>query len=88
MLGVAMELFSQYGFAGTSLQMIADELDLTKAAIYYHFQTREKLLLALMRPIQSQIGKVVESAEGQRGARAARKRCSTATPISSPGTDF
>ena len=70
MLGVAMELFSKYGFAGTSLQMIADELDLTKAAIYYHFRTREELLLALMRPIQSQIRDVVESAEGRRGARA------------------
>lgn len=70
MLGVAMELFSKYGFAGTSLQMIADELDLTKAAIYYHFRTREELLLALMRPMQSQIRDVVDSAEGRRGARA------------------
>ena len=70
MLGVAMKLFSKYGFAGTSLQMIADELDLTKAAIYYHFRTREELLLALMRPIQSQIRDVVERAEGRRGARA------------------
>jgi AcrR family transcriptional regulator len=70
MLAAAMKLFSRYSFAGTSLQMIADELDLTKAAIYYHFQTREKLLIALMRPILSEIGKVVETAERQRGARA------------------
>jgi AcrR family transcriptional regulator len=70
MLGVAIKLFSKYGFAGTSLQMIADELDLTKAAIYYHFRTREELLLALMRPIQSQIRGVVETAERRRGARA------------------
>lgn len=70
MLAAAMKLFSQYSFAGTSLQMIADELDLTKAAIYYHFQTREKLLLALMQPILSEIGKVAETAERQRGARA------------------
>ena len=47
-LDVAMNLFSQYSFAGTSLQMIADELNLTKAAIYYHFRTREQLLIALM----------------------------------------
>ena len=70
MLAAAMKLFSQYSFAGTSLQMIADELDLTKAAIYYHFQTREKLLIALMQPILSEIGKVVDTAERQRGARA------------------
>ena len=39
-----MRLFGRRSFAGTSLQMIADELDLTKAAIYYHFRTREDLL--------------------------------------------
>jgi AcrR family transcriptional regulator len=70
MLAAAMKLFSQHSFAGTSLQMIADDLDLTKAAIYYHFQTRETLLLALMQPILSEIGKVAETSERQRGARA------------------
>jgi AcrR family transcriptional regulator len=70
MLTTAMKLFSQYSFAGTSLQMIADELDLTKAAIYYHFRTREHLLLALMQPILDQVRTVVETAEGRRGARA------------------
>ncbi|HTZ14978.1 MAG TPA: helix-turn-helix domain-containing protein [Mycobacterium sp.] len=70
MLAAAMKLFSQYSFAGTSLQMIADELNLTKAAIYYHFQTREKLLLALMQPMLREIGNVVETAERQRGTRA------------------
>jgi AcrR family transcriptional regulator len=50
--------------------MIADELDLTKAAIYYHFRTREQLLLALMRPMLHEIGAVVDAAERRRGARA------------------
>ncbi|HEY0228145.1 MAG TPA: helix-turn-helix domain-containing protein, partial [Mycobacterium sp.] len=49
--------------------MIADELGLTKAAIYYHFPTREKLLIALMQPILSEIGRVVETADRQRSAR-------------------
>ena len=70
MLAVAMALFSERGFAGTSLQMIADELDMTKAAIYYHFRTRDELLLALMRPILAEIGKVVTAAESRRSARA------------------
>jgi AcrR family transcriptional regulator len=69
-LAVAMQLFSQYGFAGTSLQMIADELELTKAAIYYHFRTRDELLLALMRPMLTEIGNVVETAERQGGTQA------------------
>jgi AcrR family transcriptional regulator len=70
LLAAAMRLFSQYSFAGTSLQMIADELGLTKAAIYYHFPTREQLLIALMQPILVEIRTVVESAERRRGARA------------------
>jgi AcrR family transcriptional regulator len=69
MLDIAIKLFSQYGFAGTSLQMIAGELGFTKAAIYYHFRTREQLLIALMQPILTEIGAVVEKAERQRSAR-------------------
>ncbi len=70
MLEMALELFLQHSFAGTSLQMIADELGLTKAAIYYHFRTREQLLIALMEPILRDMATVVGAAERKRGARA------------------
>jgi AcrR family transcriptional regulator len=70
LLDAAVKLFGQYSFAGTSLQMIADELDFTKAAIYYHFRTREELLLALMEPILGEIRVVVENAEAQHDAQA------------------
>lgn len=70
LLDAAVPLFLRYSFAGTSLQMIAAELGLTKAAIYYHFRTREQLLIAMMAPILDQIRTVVEKAERQRGVRA------------------
>lgn len=69
LLDVAMALISQHGFAGTSLQMIADEFGFTKAAIYYHFRTRDQLLIALMEPLAHQIRQVVETAESQRTPR-------------------
>jgi AcrR family transcriptional regulator len=69
LLDVAVALVSQHGFAGTSLQMIADELGFTKAAIYYHFRTRDDLLVALMKPILRQIREVVEAAESERTPR-------------------
>lgn len=69
LLDVAMVLISQHGFAGTSLQMIADELGFTKAAIYYHFRARDQLLIALMEPLLHQIRRVVESAESHRTPR-------------------
>jgi AcrR family transcriptional regulator len=65
LLDIAKVLISQHGFAGTSLQMIADELGFTKAAIYYHFRARDQLLIALMEPLLHQIRHVVETAESQ-----------------------
>ena len=51
LIDVAVDLFTRHSFAGTSLQMIADEMGFTKAAIYYHFRTREELLDAVVEPI-------------------------------------
>jgi AcrR family transcriptional regulator len=69
LLDVAVTLISRHGFAGTSLQMIADDLGFTKAAIYYHFRTRDQLLIALMEPLLQQIRRVVEGAEAQHTSR-------------------
>lgn len=49
-LEAALDLFSEHGFAGTSLQDIADRLGVTKAAVYYHFRSKDDLLLALVEP--------------------------------------
>jgi AcrR family transcriptional regulator len=65
LLEVAMALISKHGCASTSLQMIADELGITKAAIYYHFRNRDELLVALMEPMLHQSLEVVEMAESQ-----------------------
>lgn len=69
LLDATATLISQHGFAGTTLQMIADELGFTKAAIYYHFRAREQLLVALMNPILHEIRRAVETAESQPTAR-------------------
>lgn len=70
LIDVAVDLFTTHSFAGTSLQMIADEMGFTKAAIYYHFRTREELLTAVLAPIFEQLRAVIEGAEAQRGANA------------------
>ena len=46
-LDVALELFTEQGFDGTSLREIAEQLGVTKAAIYYHFESKDDILLAL-----------------------------------------
>jgi AcrR family transcriptional regulator len=46
-LDVALALFIEQGYDGTSLREIAERLGVTKAALYYHFASKEDLLLAL-----------------------------------------
>ncbi len=66
LIEVAIDLFTRHSFAGTSLQMIADELGFTKAAIYHHFRTREQLLAAVLAPILDELRTVIEAAETRR----------------------
>jgi len=42
-LRIAMGLFAQNGFDGTSIRDIADAAGLTKPALYYHFSDKEEL---------------------------------------------
>jgi AcrR family transcriptional regulator len=49
-LGTAQRLFAELGYDATSLQMIADEMGLTKAAVYYHFRAKSDILHAAMLP--------------------------------------
>ncbi|MFF7759237.1 TetR/AcrR family transcriptional regulator [Streptomyces griseorubiginosus] len=44
---VALELFAEQGYEKTSLREIAEHLDVTKAALYYHFKTKEEILVSV-----------------------------------------
>jgi AcrR family transcriptional regulator len=46
-LDVALDLFIEKGFDGTSLREIAEQLGFTKAALYYHFASKDDILMAL-----------------------------------------
>jgi AcrR family transcriptional regulator len=46
-LDVALELFNEQGYEKTSLREIAERLGVTKAALYYHFEKKEDILLEL-----------------------------------------
>lgn len=49
-LRAARDLFEAKGYQRTSLREIADRLGLTKAAILYHFPSKEHLIVALAEP--------------------------------------
>lgn len=59
-IDTALRLFAEHGVGGTSLQMIADDLGVTKAAIYHQFPTKDEIVLAVVEvqlaPLERAIG--------------------------------
>ncbi len=45
---IALDLFTDHGYEATSLREIAERLGVTKAALYYHFKTKEDIVASLM----------------------------------------
>lgn len=46
-LWIALDLFTTQGYDKTSMRQIAERLGFSKAAIYYHFASKEDILMAL-----------------------------------------
>src|ERR1700744_2845926 len=42
----ALELFAEQGYERTSLREVAERLGVTKAALYYHFKSKEDIVLS------------------------------------------
>jgi AcrR family transcriptional regulator len=64
---VALDLFAEHGVSGTSLQMIADALGVTKAAVYHQFQTKEAIVVAAVDLELATLEPALEAAEANRG---------------------
>ena len=47
-VAVALELFNDKGYEQTALREVAERLEITKAALYYHFPSKEALLAAVV----------------------------------------
>jgi AcrR family transcriptional regulator len=57
-LEAALELFAQHGVRGTSIQMIADRLGVTKASVYYQFSSKDDIALAVAQPLFDDIAHI------------------------------
>jgi len=71
-IAAALELFGRHGVGGTSLQMIADEIGVTKAAVYHQYHTKDEIVLAAAGTQLAILEGVVERAEAERSSRRAR----------------
>ncbi len=58
-LDVALDLFIEKGFDKTSLREIAEQLGFSKAALYYHFASKDDILMALHQRLHDMGGSVL-----------------------------
>ncbi len=62
---VALELFIEHGYEATSLREIAERLGVTKAALYYHFKTKEDIVASLVQDRIDALRELLDWAENQ-----------------------
>lgn len=69
-LEVALDLFAERGYGATSLQDIADEMGVTKAAVYHHFHAKADILRAISASTLEAIIAVADRVSGLPSQRA------------------
>jgi len=62
---VALELFAEQGYEKTSLREIAERLEVTKAALYYHFKTKEEITVSIFTDLTKPIEDLIEWGRSQ-----------------------
>jgi AcrR family transcriptional regulator len=69
----ALALFAEHGIGGTSLQMIADEIGVTKAAVYHQYNTKDAIVVAVAAVVLAGLEAAVTAAEAERSRARARE---------------
>ncbi|MFF7634122.1 TetR/AcrR family transcriptional regulator [Kitasatospora sp. NPDC008050] len=64
-IAVALELFAEQGYEKTSLREIADRLGVTKAALYYHFKTKDDIVHGIVESMAAPIDEAISWGEQQ-----------------------
>jgi AcrR family transcriptional regulator len=64
-LDVALELFTAKGYDATSMREVAEQLGITKPALYYHFDSKEDIVRALLADMEHQVADLVTWAREQ-----------------------
>jgi AcrR family transcriptional regulator len=62
---IALELFAEQGYEKTSLREIAERLGVTKAALYYHFKSKEDIVRSFVEDYRAELEQVIAWGAGQ-----------------------
>jgi AcrR family transcriptional regulator len=69
----ALALFAEHSISGTSLQMIADAIGVTKAAVYHQYNTKDEIVRAVAEVVLASLEAASTSAEAERSPSRARE---------------
>jgi AcrR family transcriptional regulator len=96
-IAAALALFADHGVNGTSLQMIADEIGVTKAAVYHQFPSKDEIVLAAAEAELARLDAALDAANAEPSPEQARavlvagivdlaveRRRSVSIPLSDP----
>jgi AcrR family transcriptional regulator len=72
-IDAALDLFAEHGVNGTSLQMIADTIGVTKAAIYHQFKTKDEIVFAAIEVELAKLATALDAAEAEASPETARE---------------
>jgi AcrR family transcriptional regulator len=56
---IALELFAEQGYEKTSLREIAERLGVTKAALYYHFKSKEDIVRSFVEDYRAELEQLI-----------------------------
>jgi AcrR family transcriptional regulator len=56
---IALELFAEQGYEKTSLREVAERLGVTKAALYYHFRSKEDIVRSFTEDYRAELDAVI-----------------------------
>src|ERR1700759_4485015 len=69
---VALELFAEQGYERTSLREIAERLGVSKAALYYHFKSKEDIVRSFTEDYAAELDALLIWGAGQPRSPATR----------------
>jgi AcrR family transcriptional regulator len=72
-VSAATALFAEHGVGGTSLQMIADTIGVTKAAVYHQFKAKDEIVIAVAEAELARLEAVLDAAQAEPDPARARE---------------
>jgi AcrR family transcriptional regulator len=72
-LAAALDLIGSHGVSGTSLQMIADAIGVTKAAVYHQYRSKGDIVIAVTENELAILEDALAAAEADERGEAARR---------------